>query len=271
MDGFHDLQVTFPVQRAQHRLERCALLLRRHRRLYTEQALDQLRVIVRSVFRVIQHVVDIRPAAVKGREQEAELRCGGRPARRLELEALFLRAVAQRGLRGLDRADSAEDVGENGIPVLERRAVARLEGHVIALVGQHDEIVPLDGERIDHGLVKLPERFLVCELRLAQLHEQTVLVAVRDLLGAEGQVEQIFVDGAGECLLEQAKIKLLIVLRADRKRLPEAGENFAAVRNVAAVNGCDIGAIRAQTPPQLADLFFSHGFDFLYCLGVFTV
>ena len=115
--------------------------------------------------------------------------------------------------------------------------------------------MPLDGERIDHGLVKLPERFLVRELRLAQLHEQTVLVAVRDLLGAEGQVEQVFVDGAGERLLEQAKIKLLIVLRADRKRLPEAGENFAAVRNVAAVNGCDIGAIRAQTPPQLADLF----------------
>ena len=54
VDGFHDLQVAFLVQRAQHRLERCALLLRRHRRLYTEQALDQLRVIVRSVLRIIK-------------------------------------------------------------------------------------------------------------------------------------------------------------------------------------------------------------------------
>ena len=175
------------------------------------------------------------------------------------MEGLLLCDIAQQLLAGLHGADGADEVGEDLAAVLKSGAVLGLEGDVIALVRQQDEEVLLKADRADDRLEQLLPGLFVVQRGLAQAHEQTVLVGIRDLLCSKGQIEQIPVRRAGQGPAEDRQIFFLVLLRHQAERLAERGQNFTAGGDVAAVDGGQIGAVRLHTAPQLADLFVGHG------------
>ena len=70
--------------------------------------------------------------------------------------------------------------------------------HIIGVAGNEDEIIFLQRHAGNHFVIEFLQQFFILQLGLAQLHEQTVLVAVRDLLGAEGHVNKILAQRAGQ-------------------------------------------------------------------------
>ena len=175
------------------------------------------------------------------------------------MEGLLLRDIAQQLLAGLHGADGADKVGEDLAAVFKPGAILGLEGDVVALVRQQDEVVFLKADRADDRLEQLLPGLFVVQRGLTQAHEQAVLVGIGDLLCAEGQIEQIPVRRAGQGPAEDRQIFFLVLLRHQAERLTERGQNFTAGGDIAAVDGGQIGAVRLHTAPQLADLFVGHG------------
>ena len=175
------------------------------------------------------------------------------------MEGLLLRDIAQQLLAGLHGADGADKVGEDLAAVFKSGAVPGLEGDVVALVRQQDEVVFLKADRADDRLEQLLPGLFVVQRGLTQAHEQAVLVGIGDLLCAKGQIEQIPVRRAGQGPAEDRQILFLVLLRHQAEWLTERGQNFTAGGDIAAVDGGQIGAVRLHTAPQLADLFVGHG------------
>ena len=175
------------------------------------------------------------------------------------MEGLLLRDIAQQLLAGLHGADGADKVGEDLGAVFKPGAILGLEGDVVALVRQQDEVVFLKADRADDRLEQLLPGLFVVQRGLTQAHEQAVLVGIGDLLCAKGQIEQIPVRRAGQGPAEDRQILFLVLLRHQAERLTERGQNFTAGGDIAAVDGGQIGAVRLHTAPQLADLFVGHG------------
>ena len=224
-----------------------------------EQRVDERLIVRAGGMRVEQAVIQICPPSVKGGEEEAGLRHTGGPACRAVVEGLFLGNVAQKLPARLDGADGADKIGEDLAAVVELRAVFRLERHVVALMRQQDQEIFFKADRADDGLEQLLPRLLVVQRRLAQAHEQPVLVGIGDLLCGEREVEQVLIRRAGQRAAEDRQIFFPVLLRHQAERLPERGQNLAAGRDIAAVNSGQIGAVRLHAAPQLADLFVCHG------------
>ena len=149
-DLLHDGQRAFLIQRiAQHAAEGVALLVCGHRRLDTEQRVDERLIVRAGGVGIEQAVVKIGPPSVEGREEKAHLRHPGRPAGGAVMEGLLLRDIAQQLLAGLHGADGTNKVGEDLAAVFKLGAVPGLEGDVVALVRQQDEVVFLKADRAD--------------------------------------------------------------------------------------------------------------------------
>ena len=162
-------------------------------------------------------------------------------------------------LAWLDRADGADKIGKDLAAVLQLRTVLSLERHVIALMRQQNQKVFFKVDCADDGLEQLLPRFLVVQRRLAQAHEQPVLVGVGNLLCGKREVNQIFIRRAGKRTAKDCQIFFLVLLCHQAKRLAECGQNFAVGCDIAAIDGGQIGAVGLHTAPQFADFFICHG------------
>ena len=153
---------------------------------------------------VVEGVIEVGRAAVKGREQEAQFRCGDRPVRPAQVEGWLLGLVGQGGLGLLDRADAADDVGKLVLRgVVQAAAVLPAIGDVIDLVGQQDNIVGFQREGGGDGLVKSVQGLGILQGGIPQGRKKPVLVAVGHLLGAEGDVNEVAALGSGQNALEE--------------------------------------------------------------------
>ena len=82
MHRLDNIVAAIPVERVRERRAEGVLLLRSgHRRLDAEERVDDLFMQLRGVFRVKEHVVDVRRAAVEGGIKETELGRGSNVAR----------------------------------------------------------------------------------------------------------------------------------------------------------------------------------------------
>ena len=92
---------------------------------------------------IIQAVIKICSPAVECREQKAQLRRAHGVGAALVVKFLLVRNVPQRRFAGLYGADGAQNVGKDLAGIVQLRAVFCLEGHVVALVRQQNQIVVL--------------------------------------------------------------------------------------------------------------------------------
>ena len=74
----------------------------------------------------------------------------------------------------------------------------------------------------------------VLALRLADRLEEPVLVTVRDLLGGEDDVYQVFPQRAGECLFQQCQIHLLLLRLHEAKGGVDPGDDLLIAVDIAA-------------------------------------
>lgn len=125
----------------------------RHGRRGAEQGVNELRVVLPDVPGVVEGIIEVGGALVKGGEEEACLRRRDDPVRLQVVEGIFIDKVAQGGLGQLHRADGAQDVGEHLVGgVVHPLPVFGPVGDVVGVVSQEDEIVPLQGEGGDDPL-----------------------------------------------------------------------------------------------------------------------
>lgn len=165
----------------------------RHGRRGAEQGVNELRVVLPDVPGVVEGIIEVGGALVKGGEEEACLRRRDDPVRLQVVEGIFIDKVAQGGLGQLHRADGAQDVGEHLVGgVVHPLPVFGPVGDVIGVVGQEDEIVPLQGEGGDDPLEQGLHGLFVRQGGAPQGHEEPVLVAVHHLLSGEGEVDEVF-------------------------------------------------------------------------------
>ena len=215
---------------------------------------------------VVQGVINIGRPVVKGREQESQRRGGNHLVHRAVVEQLFLRDVVKIRLGLLDGADGAENEGVGLVGIVRLRiAVLALEGNVVAVAAQQNQVIALDGNGVDDLLAEFPAKRVVRQLGLPQIHEHFMLRGACHLTCLEGDVNEILADGAGKRAAQKGKIFVGLVLRHDAGTLAELGDDLLIVVHIAAVNGRDIAAIPPQMPPDLADFLIVHGFPSLVC------
>ena len=145
------------------------------------------------------------------------------------------------------------------VAVVQHRAVLCLERHVVFLVREQDQIILLKMHRADDRLKQLRPRFLVLKIRIAELHQQPVLVGIGDLRRAERKIEPVFIRRAGEDFFQQREIFFLVLLAHQGHGLAELGQNFPAAGHIAAVDSGDVRAVGLITAAKLAGFLIGHG------------
>ncbi len=95
--------------------------------------------------------------------------------------------------------------------------------------------------------------------RVAQGHEQLVLLARADLARGKGDVQQVLAQRAGQGAAEDRQEFLGLFLLHERERLVEDGQHLAALVDVAPAHVRDAVFLRAEPAAQLRDLFIVHG------------
>ena len=109
-----------------------------------EHGVHEFRMVLRDVPGVVEGVVEVGAAVVKGGEEKAQFRRGHDPVGSQGMELIFMDVVAQGGFGQLHRTDAAQDVGvdlRRGVGL--GLAVSGAVGHVIGVVSQQDEVVAL--------------------------------------------------------------------------------------------------------------------------------
>ena len=110
--------------------------------------------------------VDVGGPVVKGGEQEAHVRRGHHPILLPLMELVFAGEIAQGGLGGLHRADGAEDILEHFLRrVVHPYVVPALEGHVVTVAEQENQIIGLHLQGGNDPGKKILHRFLVLQSR----------------------------------------------------------------------------------------------------------
>ena len=205
-----------------------------------ESGLDTLPVGVLTglhVVGVVQGVVNIGGAVIKGREQEAQRRGGNKLIHSPVVEGLFLRDVVQPALGLLHRADGAQDVGIGLVGVvLLKGIVPGLKGHVIGVIAQQNQVVSLHNHGVDDLLEEAVQQLVIPQLGFPQVHEQLMLGAARHLGGLEGDINQILADGAGQHPLKEGKILVPLVFRHNAGALAELRNDLLVVIDKAAID-----------------------------------
>jgi len=241
-------------------------------RIGVKDGLHECFMALLDVLGVHQGIVNVCGAVVEGREQETQLRSGDHLVDGAVVEKLFFCHIVQIGLGLLDRTDGANKEGVAFLAlILLEGIVLALEGHVIGFTAQQDQVVFIEGHRVDDLLIQLVAKLLVLTAAFPQFHQQLVLRRIRHLSGLEGDVDQILSDGAGEGALEQGKILFAFVLGHNAERLAEFRNDLLVVIDVAAIDIGHITAIPAQVPPELADFLIIHGLFLAYvksCFGI---
>ena len=145
------------------------------------------------------------------------------------------------------------------VAVVQHRAVLRLERHIVFLVCEQDQIIFLEMHRTDDRPEQLCPRFLVLKLRIAELHQQPVLVGIGDLRCAEREIEPVFICRTGEDLFQQREIFFLVLLAHQGHGLAELGQDIPAAGHIAAIYGGNVRAVGLITAAKLAGFLIGHG------------
>ena len=79
---------------------------------------------------------------------------------------------------------------------------------------QEDEVVAIPKvKRVDDFLIELLTDVTVFQLRIAQRHEEAMLITVSYLLRGEDNIDQVLPKFSGKSLLQQIQVLLYFVLR----------------------------------------------------------
>ena len=258
----HHLQAAIIGQAvAEQGLEDLLLLRGGHGRAVVKDGIHELLVALGSVAGIVLGAVDVRTAVLVGREQKAQLRRGHHPVQIALVEALVLAAIAQRRAAELHRADGADDVGEGILGVFVGLVfILGLEGDVVGVVHQQDQVVALDLQTLDHPLEELLHRLIHLQVRVAQRREQPVRVAVHHLIRAERDLHQVLARRAGEHLAEQRQILLRLLLRQGQQRVTEAGDDLPLLVHVAAEDAVDAVLVGVEPSANFGNFLSVHIF-----------
>ena len=112
------------------------------------------------------------------------------------MELVLPGEVSQLHLAVLHRADAADQIGEHRVRVLLEPVVLPPAGHVVGVVGQEDQIVPVQLQGVDNFVVEGLPGLGVLQLGVPQGGEKLVLLAVRHLLGGKDNVDELLAQGA---------------------------------------------------------------------------
>ena len=73
-----------------------------------------------------------------------------------------------------------------------------MEGQIVGIVHQQNQIIALQIQRIRHALKELLHRLIHLQRGVFQRGEQRVLIAVQHLIRTERDIDQIFARRAGD-------------------------------------------------------------------------
>ena len=273
VDGLHQLHAALRAQGVgEGGLKGLPLLRGGQGRLRPEHPADELPVEQLRLAHVIQRVVEVGGAVVKGGPQEAHLRRGGQPSGGFHVEGVFVGHVAQPWLPLPHGADGAQQVGVHRVGgVVQHLVVPGAEGHVIALLCQQDEVAVLPQLQVlDHRLVKLPAGGGILQLGVPEGQEPLQLLALRHLPGGEGHVHQVAAQPAGQGLSQQGQAAFHIVLVQQGQGLVHLRDDLLQGAAKPAVHVAEIVFPRAEPPAQLAHFFLVHGIPSLVQEPVFA-
>ena len=264
----HLVAALLPQGVREHRGKGSLLGLGRHGSRSVEQGIDQGLMDVLHVFGIVQGVIEIGAAVVKGREQEAHLGLGYHPVGRQVVELVFLYRVAESRLGLLDGADAAQDVGVDFCgAILQFLPVLSFVRHIVGIVDQEDQIVGLQLHCSNDLLEKFLHCLLVLELRIAQGHEQLVLCPAYHLLGLKGDVQQVLAQGPRQSLFQQAQDLLILLLGHDSKRLVKLRDDLPVLIHIAPTYVGNAAPVLPEAPAELRHFFFVHRVSFPWYPG----
>ena len=213
---------------------------------------------------IIKSIIDIGAAVIKGRKQKAQLGRRDQPVRLAAVKPVVMRVIAQSRLGHFDRADAAKNVGKHlRRGVVLPLPVLRPVGHVVGVVGQQDQVIPLDRKGADHLLIKGLHRLFILEGGTPQRHQQPVLVAAGDLSGGKFHIDQVFPQCTRQGALEQRQNPLRLLLRRYGERLLKLRNNLPLLVDITCPYLCDVAFVRTKTPADLRNFFFVHRVLFL--------
>ena len=260
MDCLHHLHAALIIQGSgQQGLKGLFLLCRRLGRLDIEKGVNECLMADLGIMGVKQRIVDIGGPVIKGREQKAHLRGGNHMGGAAVVELLILCDVMQIGFRLLHRADRAQKVCIDLFgSILQGRIILALEGYIIAVTSNEDQIIIIESNIFNDLFEKLHTQVIILQLGLTQLHEHFMLRAVGNLGGTEGDIDEILTDGAGKGALEHTKVLFRLALRHHAGALLEGRNDLLLGIDIAAVNSRHIAAIPADSAPDLAYFFRIH-------------
>ena len=227
MQRLHHVKTAVLVHHvAQHRVEGLLLFSggQGHRR--AEHRVDKLPVDADGVFRVEKGVIEVRRPVVEAGPEKAQLRRGDHLPGEGAAKALLSRFVAELQLARLDRADGAEQVLIH-LAALVLPAVFAGMRHVVTVADQEDQVVLLPHvDAVDDAAIEGLPQPRVAQLALAQGGEKAVLLAVHDLFGGKGDVQQVLAQRARQRLFQQRQI-LLLLLPGDKSHgLVDLGDDL---------------------------------------------
>ena len=244
---------------AEHRAEGLLLRLGRHRRRAAKHGVHKRIVAVGIVPRVVQRAVDVRTAVVERREQEAERRRADQPVDPAVVERVFRHAVAEHRLRLLDRADAAQHVAVRfARGVVLPLAVPRAERHVVCIVREQNQVRALRPVGGDDLLKERGNGRFVVQGRVPQRHQQPVLVAVDDLRRGKRHVDEVLAQRARKRAPQHGEQVFALLLRQQRERLVERGDDLLPLVHIAAAHVRDVAFIRPEAPADLRNFLFVH-------------
>lgn len=115
--------------------------------------------------------------------------------------------IAQSCPASLDRADTAEKIGEHLVGGVRLEFVVFAPvGDVICVAGHQDEIVlAVHIQAVNHLLIKGVSDLAVLQPAGAQVGEEAVFLTVRHLPGGKYNVDQIFAQGPGQGLFKSSR------------------------------------------------------------------
>ena len=221
----HQLVVAFiPERFGQQTAEGLLLLVGGAGHIRAEHGFEKGVLIYTGGLCVIQRVVYVGTAVVKGGEHKAQLRGGYHPVYLAAVEFVGVAAVTEGGFCHFYGAYGADYVGKAlGGAVAVAAAVLAAPRDVIGVVGEKYEEIALKINAAHRSGEKFLDKSLVIRCGAAQSHQSAVLLGtVHDLTGGKGHVQQILPGSAGKNALEKSEICLGLLFGDDAQRLAEA-------------------------------------------------
>ena len=212
-----------------------------------------------SVAGVVERVVDVGGAIVKGGEHEAQLRGSHHPVLFAVVEFVVRGEVAQGWLCQLHGTDAAQYVIKDLFGgIVHLQVVPAAEGHVVGVVGQQDQVIALHLQRIDDLLIERLHAFLDLQRGVAHGGQQAVLLAVHHLIGTKDHVHKIPSGHAGQRAAEDSQIFFRFLLRKAHQRAVEHGHDFALVVDIAAADAGDGVLVKVEAAADFGNFFAIH-------------